>query len=146
MKIWYSIQNNGDGSASPMFMTTKELVEWDQDYMDEGWGDMSFGFLIVESESPIVCDEMMTPIGYYLWKCLDGWWPRRNKQAFKDKFFPNGLPEFEARILVGDDSYYYVFVDGVKQYKTFAFSRYDDTDTVTEKGLIVFQKELDAIK
>ena len=35
MKIWYSVLNGGDGSAYPVFMTTKELAEWDQDHMDE---------------------------------------------------------------------------------------------------------------
>lgn len=31
MKIYYSVQNMGDGSAYPWFFTTQALAEWDQD-------------------------------------------------------------------------------------------------------------------
>ena len=85
---------------------------------------------------------MMTPVGYYLWKCLDEWWTDEEREEFKAKFFPNGLPKFEARVL--EDDYYHIFVDGVKDYKTFASSRYDDG--ATEKGRLIFQKELDELK
>ncbi len=30
MRIYYSIQDNGDGSASVMFLETQELATWDQ--------------------------------------------------------------------------------------------------------------------
>lgn len=38
LKIFYSVQNGGDGSAYPKLMESKELAEFDQEYMDEGWG------------------------------------------------------------------------------------------------------------
>ena len=50
-KIWYSVQNCGDGSAYPMLCSSKELAELDQKYMDEGWNDMSEGW----SESCVGC-------------------------------------------------------------------------------------------
>lgn len=52
-KIWYSVQNCGDGSAYPRFMESKELAELDQDYMDEGWGESCTGCISIESDTPI---------------------------------------------------------------------------------------------
>jgi hypothetical protein len=60
-KIYYSIQNYGDGSAGPSWFDTEELAELDQELMDEGWGEPCTGWLTVESDSPInVLDEIMT--------------------------------------------------------------------------------------
>jgi len=39
IKIWFSIQNGGDGSAYPMWLLTKKDADRDQDTMDEGWGE-----------------------------------------------------------------------------------------------------------
>lgn len=51
MKIWYSVQNCGDGSAYPLFMESEAQAELDQEYMDEGWGESCTGFIEVESPS-----------------------------------------------------------------------------------------------
>ena len=48
-KIYYSIQNYGDGSAGPSWFDTEELAELDQELMDEGWGEPCTGWLTVES-------------------------------------------------------------------------------------------------
>ena len=62
LELWYSIQNCGDGSAYPEFMESKELAKWDQDNMDEGWGEPCYGSIILESESPIICKNSVTTI------------------------------------------------------------------------------------
>lgn len=43
IKIWYSIQNGGDGSAFPYWFLTEEEAEKDQENMDEGWGESCIG-------------------------------------------------------------------------------------------------------
>lgn len=41
LKLWYSIRNHGDGSASlEWFSTEKEASE---DSMEEGWGEPCYG-------------------------------------------------------------------------------------------------------
>ena len=60
-KIYYSIQNYGDGSAGPSWFAPEELAELDRELMDEGWGESCTGWITVESDSPInVITEIMT--------------------------------------------------------------------------------------
>ena len=60
IKIWYSVQNCGDGSAYPKLMESKELAELDQDTMDEGWGGSCTGCIVVESDSPVKVKNVST--------------------------------------------------------------------------------------
>lgn len=53
LKLWYSIQNGGDGSAYPQFFESEALCRFDQDNMDEGWGEPCLGCIELQSESPI---------------------------------------------------------------------------------------------
>ena len=46
--IWYSVENSGDGSAYPIFMESKELAEWHQRHLFEGWGEECIGCLTLE--------------------------------------------------------------------------------------------------
>lgn len=39
IKVYYSIRNGGDGSAYPSWFLTSEEAEFDQENMDEGWGE-----------------------------------------------------------------------------------------------------------
>jgi hypothetical protein len=60
-KIWYSIQNGGDGSAYPVWMESEALCKIDQEFMDEGWGEPCFGWLSIEHDTPIkVLDDIET--------------------------------------------------------------------------------------
>jgi hypothetical protein len=61
-RIYYSIQNGGDGSAYPRWMESEELAEWDQRNMDEGWGEPCYGFIEVQSDSKITVNEEITTI------------------------------------------------------------------------------------
>ena len=45
LKLWYSVQNGGDGSAYPNFMESEALTVFDQDNADEGWGECDEGHL-----------------------------------------------------------------------------------------------------
>lgn len=52
-RIYYSVENGGDGSAYPIFMESYEQAELHQDNMDEGWGEPCTGSLEISSEGPI---------------------------------------------------------------------------------------------
>ncbi len=62
LKIWYSIQNGGDGSAYPRWMESEELAEWDQANMDEGWGEPCTGYIEVQADCKITVKEKLTTI------------------------------------------------------------------------------------
>jgi len=68
LKLYYSIQNGGDGSAYPQLMESKELCELDQDLMDEGWGETCAGSFTVESESPITIKNEVVTAEMYIKK------------------------------------------------------------------------------
>lgn len=60
-KIWYSVENCGDGSAYPKLMESEELCYLDQRYMDEGWGEDCVGYITIESDAPIIVkDKVIT--------------------------------------------------------------------------------------
>ena len=140
LTIYYSVQNNGDAE----FMSSRILAEWDQDHMDEGWGESCWGELDLISESPIMVEKVHSTIGYYLWKELDEYWSDEHKAEFEDEFFPTGVPKFEAKIIEGCTKYYYVFVDGVQHYKERGWTRAGGFE-ITEAGLLAFQNKLDKL-
>ena len=59
-KIWYSVENCGDGSAYPRLMESEELCELDQEHMDEGWGEPCIGYIEVKSNGPIKVTDVQT--------------------------------------------------------------------------------------
>jgi hypothetical protein len=118
LTLHYSVQNGGDGSAYPQFMSSKELAEYDQEHMDEGWGEPCTGSITLESESPILSkEEITTPEGYLI-NLIDN---EQNTDEFTKAFFPNGKPHFEVKAREIKDGYGYndVFVDEIKVGKVF---------------------------
>ena len=93
--IYYSVQNGGDGSAYPLFLESKEVAEWDQDNMSEGWGEFCTGELVIEHDGPIKIEDVGSNFKYYL-RILDRSYEYSAEKIldFKEKFFPNGVPEF----------------------------------------------------
>jgi len=59
-KFWYSVRNDGDGSAYPVFMESKALCEIDQYFMEEGWGESCIGFKIIVSNEPVTMKYIKT--------------------------------------------------------------------------------------
>lgn len=59
-KIYYSVQNCGDGSAYPCFMECEELCEIDQQFMEEGWGESCVGYITIKSDCPITSPSVVT--------------------------------------------------------------------------------------
>ncbi len=59
-KVWYSVENGGDGSAYPIFVDSEELAELLQNQQSEGWGESCTGCLEIESEGPIIVKDITT--------------------------------------------------------------------------------------
>ena len=89
-ELHYGIINGGDGSAYPRFFESKELTTWDQDNMDEGWGEDCSGTIELESESLIICKEhIITKEEYFLDQLYEH---KEKEKEFLEHFFPNGFP------------------------------------------------------
>lgn len=127
LTLYYSVQNGGDGSAYPTFMSSKELAEYDQAHMDEGWGEPCVGSITLESESPITTKEEITTPESYLVNLIENIYDKddENKvEEFIKHFFSKGKPVFKVEIdkkSDNGDGYLYnnVFANGVKVARIF---------------------------
>ena len=105
LTIYYSVRNGGDGSAYPTFMESKELAEWDQDHLYEGWGESCTGSLTIQSDSPITVNAVETKEEYFVGRylCNYGWGHMDDNgidemEEFIEVFFPDGLPIFNDEV------------------------------------------------
>lgn len=124
LKVFYSVQNGGDGSAYPRFMESAALAEFDQRHMDEGWGESCTGSLSFESDSPIKClSEIVTKEGYFIDRYCDQYGDERSdeRDEFIAEFFPSGLPIFRVEVENPSKGYAYnnVFVEDRKVARVF---------------------------
>lgn len=120
--IYYSVQNGGDGSAYPRFMESKELAEWDQDHMSEGWGESCTGSITLEFDSPIFCKDKVLTKEEFLWDYyINGYNPNMEEaKEFFEKFFgdqkisvsvidsdkeTNSKDYYYARIIINNSSF-----------------------------------------
>ena len=112
--LYYSVQNGGDGSAYPKWFTTQELADWHQEHEDEGWGETCTGYITVESDSEMVCDELISAEKFYLELISDyygdGIENDSDIQAYVKEFFPDGIPFFI--VAVKDADQYEVILKG----------------------------------
>ncbi len=69
--LFYSIQNCGDGSAYPKYFESEKLARFDQDHMDEGWGESCNGTIVFTSDCPIACAEEITTVDDMIKDCED---------------------------------------------------------------------------
>jgi len=138
LTLWYTVQNGGDGSAYPQFVESEELAEWDQDNMEEGWGESCTGSITVEGDN-LTCPDVESKEGYYLnLVCEDE--DEEKAKKFKAEFFPDGLPEFTAK-MIDDPHHYGVFVGDRLVYRQFAYPE----NKPNAKGLKRFEKLLQAL-
>lgn len=154
MKIYYSVQNGGDGSAYPWFFTTQKLADWDQEHMDEGWGEPCTGDLEVllgdrlrgapDDRGEIVCPEAMDEVSYWLRRTEDeGYEPWVDRDLLLASFFPDGLPRFEVRVRE-DVTYYDIYVDGVRKGERFGWNYETEHAEATEAGRAALEERLNA--
>lgn len=96
LTLYYSVQNGGDGSAYPKLMSSQELADYDQENMDEGWGENCTGTFNLESDSPIICKDKITrPENFLIHLIQEGSEEQINN--FIAKFFPSGKPKFTVK-------------------------------------------------
>ena len=92
LELFYSIRGGGDGSASVAFMESKELAQWDQDHMDEGWGESCNGSIKLKSETPITSEEDIETKEQFLVDLV-----HQNSDYLKDfiqVFYPDGIDNY----------------------------------------------------
>lgn len=125
-RLYYNIQNGGDGSVSLELFESKELANWDEDHMSEGWGEPSVSWLDIESDGPINVDGTTTKEGYLIEQYIDSSWAEENcqhKEEFIKKFFPDGVPVFTCKVgesnLASDFCNYYIYVGDRRVAKLF---------------------------
>ncbi len=141
--FWYSISNNGDGSASIHWMESKELAEWDQDSMDEGWGEPCLGNIEVEGDNVRLIEDIETKESYLLelFSSIEYSPEDKNKlKKFKKDFFPKGLPDFSVDIL--DNKNYGIYANGKLVAKDYAYPEKDTNET----GLKRVREKLSKLK
>ncbi len=143
MKLYYSVQNCGDGSAYPMFLESEELATWDQAHMDEGWGESCTGSIEIQGEGVLFCKDVISLLGYYLEKKDDyGDW--LDKDLFLAEFFPDGLPQF--RVIIREDGkpgkYYDIYVGDIKHGDHFGWE--NGENIATEEGREKLENSLNA--
>lgn len=63
MRIYYSVQNGGDGSAYPKFFENELISEMDQSFEEE-WGEPCTGFIEVEGDNLKVVSKIITVADY----------------------------------------------------------------------------------
>ena len=73
--------NCGDGSAYPVFFTTKELAEIHQEYLYEGWGEPCVGSISIQHEGKIHIYDAQTAEDYLDGLISEGEWA--NKKELK---------------------------------------------------------------
>lgn len=127
MEIYYSIVPDGAGSAYLNLYESQELVDWEQENLDEGWGESAEGRIAING-TDISCDDVITKEGFFLRMLLDDAEEEHRMDDFLEQFFPDGFPSFNVKI-VGDRDYG-IFIDGQLVFKDFAYPE----KTATEEG------------
>ena len=144
LTLYYSVRNGGDGSAYPKFVESEELAEWDQAHMEEGWGEPCTGSITVEGDNLTCSTDVETKEGYYLNLyfnlVLEGYEDNEEAEEFKAEFFPDGLPEFTAKII--ELHHYGVFVGKRLVYRSYAYPE----KKANNKGLKKLKGKLDGLK
>jgi len=145
IEIFYSVGNGGDGSAYPIFLESEELARWDQDHMDEGWGEPCCGSLTIRVQhgSYLGCPDVVTELGYLVnhwkdeykydvWDLLD---------EFKEDFFPDGVPELTIKMDPDHKAYYLICNGEAVVGKSFAYNP-DGENIATEEGRVALQEAI----
>jgi len=151
--IHYSVQNGGDGSASPTFMETSRLAEWDQEMMSGEWCEPCTGTLKIEviKDGYVGSPSVVTELGYLIDHWLEhyryGGWDLLDR--FKKCFFPGGVPRLHVRLDETNEAYYLVCHRGSVVSKSFAHHRDKSTThgrcVATEAGCVALEEDLKSL-
>lgn len=115
LTIFWSLQNCGDGSAFPLFLTSAALAQWDQDHASsEGWGEPCEGSIEVEGDN-LKCDELVDEYKYLVDNLEN---TDMVIDEFVKEFFDGIRPQFTVKIF--DQHYYGIYLGERLISKTFA--------------------------
>lgn len=104
--LYYFVQNNGDGSASPIFCCSKEFAEFESNRSIEGFCESTGSISVVHNGSlcgirlrdvrtPFnVLFEILEESSYYDANHVSDLLDSLTKSGFFSKFFPDGKPDF----------------------------------------------------
>lgn len=79
-KIWYMIQNGGDGSAYVQYYDSKELAEWSEEQDDEGFAESTVDCITFMSDGNVHINENIQHVDDLI---LD--WEDESKESWADK-------------------------------------------------------------
>jgi len=134
MKVWYSVENGGDGSAYPRFFDTSELAEWHQENQDEGWGEICTGSLEINGDN-IIVPEAQTKEGFLVYLIE---YESENIKDYIDKFFDGEAPVFTVKNDGIRDRYYGVYLQGKRVGESFAYPE----EAPTDEGAVREEKKI----
>jgi len=111
LKIFFSIENSGDGEAYPSFFNSMKLADWHQDNQSEEWSENCTGLLTVYGEN-LSCFSMQNAIEFYLDEILGN--KSVHGKNFVDEFFRGSPPQFTLQMNDRDSVYecYDILYDG----------------------------------
>jgi len=141
LTIYYSISNGGDGSAYPYWFESMELAEWDQEQMEEGWGEPCTESFTVEGDNLKFMETLNTKESYFFENYYD-WYDGGDDEKmvdFIERFFPNKrLPVGWTQEVEDDrgDYCYYMLRCGDVSFSKFAVSGKDVAGEFNMKKLI----------
>lgn len=121
LKVYYSIQNCGDGSASIEWFESEELASWDQETQneDEGWAEDCSGYITISGDNLVFKEDIIgkeTLLAEYVIEDLED-----ALELFKKKFYPTKeYPVFDV-VLKPEQRYYFIYVNGKEVNKSFAY-------------------------
>lgn len=114
MKVYYSVENGGDGSAYPKFFVSQELADFHQDIWqgDEGFAESCTGELEIKGHN-IHIPNAYTAIQFLVEVTEDGIddYNIDKVKSFISQFFVKGLPTFT--VTIKNKSHYNVLADAV---------------------------------
>jgi hypothetical protein len=92
LSIFGSLQNGGDGSVSVQWFESEALAAWDQEHLNEGWGECCITEVTVEGTDLSVLEPTKINTRY----CVLYEMVRKDEEAaiirqFVQKFFPEGV-------------------------------------------------------
>jgi hypothetical protein len=129
LTVYYSVADEGDGSAYPSFFESKELANFIQDEEvhlgNSGWGEPCTDSISFKSDSPIITLDVTTKEDYLVESYLDSInsiggledYEFHSLVRFKKQFYPDGFPMVKIRPQMKYDKsglYNAIILDGVE--------------------------------
>lgn len=128
IKLFYSIQNCGDGSVYLRWWSSEELANWDEEHASEGWGESSIGSISISGDKIIHNINITTPEKYLFKKYYRTPEILEECKKFVKEIF-NNVKFSNVEVKIIDNNYYGIYINTQLVYKIF---RYPEDNTSNE--------------